>query len=164
MKRSALYKIKSEGKIAGVCAGLAEYFGIETWLVRIIVITSFLLLAPPFIVVGYIALWFILDDKSSVQSNKKTQALNATSNATSPYANASQVQGNAAQYNAGTSQYTESEEAVSVKSKVWQAGTPPRQALLDIKHRYTSVEKKLQRIESYVTSKEFELNREINRL
>ena len=29
-----LYRIPEHGKIAGVCAGLAERFDIETWLVR----------------------------------------------------------------------------------------------------------------------------------
>ncbi|MGL5769984.1 MAG: PspC domain-containing protein, partial [Plesiomonas shigelloides] len=34
-----LYRYPREGKVAGVCAGLAHYFGIEVWLVRIMVIT-----------------------------------------------------------------------------------------------------------------------------
>ena len=38
------------------------------------------------------------------------------------------------------------------------------QAFIDIKQRYNSVEGKLRMLESYVTSKEFQLNRELSRL
>ncbi|MBO6226596.1 MAG: PspC domain-containing protein, partial [Shewanella sp.] len=38
-----LYRIPQSGKIAGVCAGIAEYFAIETWLVRVLAVSIFLL-------------------------------------------------------------------------------------------------------------------------
>ena len=58
-----LYRDPSNKRIAGVCAGVADYFGLETWLVRILVVTGFFLLAGPFMLVAYIAAWFILDKK-----------------------------------------------------------------------------------------------------
>ena len=61
----SLRRDPSKGKIAGVCAGIAEYFGMEIWLVRILILTGFFLLAPPFFFVGYIAAWFILEKKTS---------------------------------------------------------------------------------------------------
>ena len=30
-----LYRIPQSGKVAGVCAGIADYFNFETWLVRV---------------------------------------------------------------------------------------------------------------------------------
>jgi phage shock protein C len=33
-----LYRIPREGKVAGVCAGLAEYFGIDPTAVRLLVV------------------------------------------------------------------------------------------------------------------------------
>ena len=59
-----LYRNPENARIAGVCSGVAEYFGLETWLVRILVVTGFFLLAGPFIFVAYIAAWFILDKKT----------------------------------------------------------------------------------------------------
>lgn len=56
-----LYRNPDDKRIAGVCSGVADYFGIETWLVRILTITAFFLLAGPFALVVYIACWFILD-------------------------------------------------------------------------------------------------------
>lgn len=70
MKRGELYRDKKNGRIAGVCAGVADYFGIETWLVRILTVTAFLLAAGPFVLVAYIAAWFILDEKSTAISSK----------------------------------------------------------------------------------------------
>jgi phage shock protein C len=151
MRRKELFRIKSQSRVAGVCAGLAEYFGIETWLVRIITVTSFLLLAPPFVFVGYIALWFILEDKSASKGK-------ATSSHDTAY-----HEGEASSA-ANSRHEVDANGKVSVKAKIWQAGVPPRQALINIKDRYNSVENKLRKLESYVTSKEFQLNREINRL
>lgn len=162
MSRGELYRDKQKGKIAGVCAGVADYFGLETWLVRILTVTAFLLAAGPFVIVAYIAAWFILDEKPSKNS------VNSASYGHKGYVNS--AYGSASQ---STQQYTgkgyrnvvsESHDKVEVKSKVWQAGLPPRQAFMDIKQRYASVEEKLRRLESYVTSKEFQLNREISRL
>lgn len=157
MKHGELYRIKREGKIAGVCAGLADYFGIETWLVRILTVTAFLLLAGPFVLVTYVALWFILEEKSVARSgtsehNSKAYVDSLSAGAQSDY------------HGKGYRNSSSESHKVEVKSKVWQAGLPPRQAFMDIKQRYESVENKLRKIESYVTSKEFQLNRELNRL
>jgi phage shock protein C len=158
MRNGELYRIKDEGKIAGVCAGIADYFGIETWLVRILTVTAFLLLAGPFILVAYVALWFILEDKKSTSGNGAGDHKG--------FVNKDGV-------GSGQNTYTgkgfknsshDTAHKVEVKSKVWQSGVPPRQAFIDIKQRYASVEDKLRMLESYVTSKEFQLNRELSRL
>ena len=57
-KRGELYRNPHEGKIAGVCAGIADYFGWETWLVRILVVSG-VLFGMPFLILGYVAGWFI---------------------------------------------------------------------------------------------------------
>ena len=51
-----LYRNPENARIAGVCSGVAEYFGLETWLVRSLVVTGFFWLAGPFIFVAYIAI------------------------------------------------------------------------------------------------------------
>lgn len=159
MINGELYKIKGQGRIAGVCAGLAEYFGIEIWLVRILTVTAFLLMAPPFVVVGYIALWLILDDKSSIDQSKLDKANRFD---TKGYSNSSNFAENS--YYDGKGYQNKVDPSCKVKSKVWQAGLPPRQAFSDVKKKYQNIESKLQQLETYVTSKEFELNREISRL
>ena len=56
-----LYKDPERGKLGGVCAGISDYFNMELWLVRILVVSAALLSGGQFIVVAYIAAWFILD-------------------------------------------------------------------------------------------------------
>ncbi|MGS2720472.1 envelope stress response membrane protein PspC [Paraglaciecola aestuariivivens] len=148
-----LHRDPSKGKIAGVCAGLAEYFGIELWLVRILTLTGFFLLAPPFFFVGYIAAWFILEKKPQGYASR-TKA-------------ESSVHGTQDHKSMGKGWHNavpEEPEKVVVKSKIWQAGEPPKQAFFDIKQRFESNEERLRKMETYVTSSEFQLNREISKL
>ncbi|MEZ8318960.1 envelope stress response membrane protein PspC [Vibrio splendidus] len=56
-----LYRDPINGKLSGVCAGLANYFGLEVWLVRILVISAALLLVSFPVLLAYIALTFMLD-------------------------------------------------------------------------------------------------------
>ncbi|WBA18815.1 envelope stress response membrane protein PspC [Salinivibrio kushneri] len=60
---NTLYRDPENGRIAGVCAGLANHFGMETWLVRILIVSAFLLGFGFFVVVAYIAAVLILDKK-----------------------------------------------------------------------------------------------------
>ncbi|WP_462158614.1 envelope stress response membrane protein PspC [Pseudoalteromonas sp. GB56] len=67
-----LYRDPKRGKLAGVCAGLSDYFNIELWLVRIIFVTGVLLAGGPIFVVAYIAAWFILDKKPTESTTEET--------------------------------------------------------------------------------------------
>lgn len=145
-----LYRDTDHSQIAGVCAGIANYFGLERWLVRIIVVTAFFLLAGSFIFVGYIACWFILEKKSAGQDNEPIY---------------DQVQATGKGWrNSDSTDHHNKERSVEVKTKVWQAGQPPGQALAHISERFGNNEKRLRDMEKHVTSREFLLNREINRL
>ncbi|MDF2413789.1 envelope stress response membrane protein PspC [Aeromonas sp. 1HA1] len=57
-----LYRDPQQGKIAGVCAGLADYFGVEPWIVRLLAITG-LIFAGFITFTAYIAAWFLLDKR-----------------------------------------------------------------------------------------------------
>ncbi|NQY36042.1 MAG: envelope stress response membrane protein PspC [Alteromonadaceae bacterium] len=144
-RRGELYRDPSRGKIAGVCAGLADYFDMETWLVRILVVSGVLLGMGWFIVI-YIAGWFILDKKPSpaqkMKSNLKSKIVSSDKNTVPDVTS----------------------ESIKVKSRIWQAGEPPKQAFHDIRHKFKKLEKQLRGIEHYVTSPEFTVSREINKL
>ena len=43
MNNRELYRDTQNGKLSGVCAGIANYFGCEVWLIRILVISAALL-------------------------------------------------------------------------------------------------------------------------
>ncbi|WP_210725585.1 envelope stress response membrane protein PspC [Candidatus Colwellia aromaticivorans] len=150
-RRGELYRNPINGKIAGVCAGIADYFGWETWLIRILVVSG-VLFGMPFLIFGYVAAWFILDKnpKGQVKHSKYHRA------GTSKHS----------QYESA-SKHDEDEqvnESIKVKARVWQSGEPPKQAFHDIRRKFSSLEKQLQAIEHYVTSPEFTVAREINKL
>lgn len=148
IKRAELYRNPAKGKIAGVCAGLADYFGWETWLVRILVVSG-VLFGMPFLILIYVAGWFILD-KAPQASNKSAHSAFDTRNEPSN----SKVK----------NEPDLSQESIKVKSRVWQSGEPPKQAFHDIKRKFSLLERKLQVMEQYVTSPEFTVSREINKL
>ena len=164
-----LYRIPQEGRIAGVCAGVAEYFNLETWLVRIIVVCG-VLFSGFFFVIAYVALWFVLDKKSVFEDSPRSRSKFDTS---------SRDERRAVRKEKLKKSWNEFDEKVrshfddrpdfaskpiGVKQKVWQAGEPPAQAFRDISNQFSDLEKRLQSLESYVTSPEFTVSREIDRL
>jgi phage shock protein C len=60
-----LLRIKGEGSmLGGVCAGLAEYFGIDVTLVRILFVMA--IIAPIPAVIPYLIMWVIMPVKPSL--------------------------------------------------------------------------------------------------
>ncbi len=124
--RKQLLRDKANAKVAGVCAGIANYFNIEAWLVRIIVVTA-VIFGHGFVVILYIAAWMILDEKPAPQP-------------------------------------TDAHKSVGVKTRVYQAGEPPRRAFHDIDDEYRELETRLQAMERYVTSNAYQVDRELKNL
>ncbi|OUR60993.1 phage shock protein C [Colwellia sp. 39_35_sub15_T18] len=154
-KRRELFRNPSRGKIAGVCAGIADYFGWETWLVRILVVSG-VLFGMPFLILGYVAGWFILDKQPGSSPAKGSHKFhrNTRQNSTA----------RAGQGDAQNRDYQQVNESIKVKARIWQSGEPPKQAFHDIRRKFRTLEKQLQGIEQYVTSAEFTVSREINKL
>lgn len=142
-----LNRLPDQGKVAGVCAGVAEFTGVEPWLVRIVWFSG-LVLSGGFFFVAYIAAWFILDKKYDDPTKKTGQFRNPKRD----------------QWQRFNSDDEDIDRSIEVKRKVWQAGEPPRQAFKDIVKQFDGIERRVQKMEGYVTSNEFTLNREINRL
>ena len=148
-RRGELFRNPSRGKIAGVCAGLADYFGWETWLVRILVVSA-VLLGMPFVIFLYIAAWFILDKGPNTKAGSTRHS---TSYSHEPLnQSVKQVQNDILQ------------GSIKVKARIWQSGEPPKQAFHDIRRKFQSLERQLQMMERYVTSPEFTVSREISKL
>jgi phage shock protein C len=147
-KRGELYRNTSEGKLFGVCAGIADYFGWEMWLVRILIVSA-VLFGMPFLILGYFAAWFILDEAPEQDNKGKFESAETKQS----------FRSNKRKYETDVTN-----ESIKVKSRIWQAGEPPKQALYDISRKFRSLERKLQGMEQYVTSAEFTVSREINKL
>lgn len=69
-----LYRIPEQGKVAGVCAGLAERFQFEVWLVRIVVLSAMLLTGVfGLVMLMYIVAWVLLDKKPSTRHEHRPE-------------------------------------------------------------------------------------------
>jgi len=59
---NGLYRIPEEGVILGVCAGIADHFGVWAWIVRIIAIVLLCTLTFP-VIVAYLLLGVLLPQR-----------------------------------------------------------------------------------------------------
>ncbi len=58
-----LYRDPKKGKLGGVCAGLAAYFGVEIWILRVLTVIAFFIGGSFVVVLMYLAGWLLLDKK-----------------------------------------------------------------------------------------------------
>jgi phage shock protein C len=165
-----LYRDPSRGKVAGVCAGIAESFGFETWLVRVAAITMILLSGGMLFFVLYIAAWFILDVKPGSDKADGKHRRNAPRGYQAAYQDGYQEQPQKPEQHQTDQKDIDNhirskfKSPVSVKEKIWQSGELPAKAFKDISSQFGDLEKRLQNLETYVTSTEYTVANEINRL
>ncbi len=123
-----LYRDPVHGKIWGVCAGIANYFNVEIWLVRIIFVSLSLFGFCFIVIIAYIAATLLLDKMP--QEDQKTDTFNE----------------------------------MRFNKPSLKEGRASRQLLAAIATRTNKMEQELVRMEAYVTSNEFELNRKFKQL
>lgn len=115
------YRDPKAGKIGGVCAGLAEYFGFDLTLTRVLTFLGVLFF--PTLLVVYLVLWFLLPTKPGKL-------------------------------------YRDEDDR-----DFWRGvRVSPAETLSEVRHRFRSADAKLQRMERYVTSRNFTLDREFQDL
>ena len=116
-----LYRDKEHAILAGVCAGLANYFGLCRKGLRVVVaICTFFFF--PFIVPAYIILALILPAKPQDLYKDESQ------------------------------------------EKFWRGvSMAPSEVFSNLNHRFRELDLRLQKMEAYVTSREFEMDRELGR-
>ena len=133
-----LYRDPQHKKIGGVCAGFARYLGFETWAVRLATAAAFVFV-PGVVFPAYWIAYFLMD--------KPGQALDTEASETY----------------AGQTAQTSAEGA----------GTAPRAIALrlsasrSLRHTaadLTQAELRLRRLESFVTSKQYHLHRELAKI
>lgn len=76
MSKRELYRDPVNGKLTGVCAGIANYFEMEIWLVRILFISATLLGGLFLVVLAYVALTLMLE-KQPLEYGQQRQQHNA---------------------------------------------------------------------------------------
>lgn len=130
-----LCRDRENGKLLGVCAGIANYYGLETWVVRLIALTGLVFLTSVTLV-GYFVAALLMDPSPL---HKRT-----------PRARPPRRRRRERRH-----EKDDSSEAYS-----WI----PRQRLRDVSAEFDQMELKLRRMETHVTSGNYELNRELAEL
>ncbi len=121
--RTRFYRDTVNGKVMGVCAGIADYTGMDVTLIRIMMVAAILLGSGSPILLYFIAGWM---------TPKKPYELRSD----------------------------DAEE-----KKFWQGvRASPAQTARDIRGRFRDIDRRLADIESYVTTENRSLAREIERL
>jgi len=122
--RNRLYKIRQDRVIAGVCAGIADYFAFDVVVTRVIVVLAAIFFSP-FVLIVYVVLALVLEEKperSGPEIDKEREAVSRR-----------------------------------VRSE-------PHATLRSVRYRFRELDKRLQRIEKYVISDRFRLDREFEGL
>lgn len=117
-----LYRDRENAMVAGVCAGIAEYFGFSRKGLRVITAISTVLFMP-FVVISYVILAIVLPVRPKA------------------------------------------EEAVDEEqAKFWRGvSNAPSDVFSNVKHRFRELDLRLQKMEAFVTSREFDIDRELGR-
>jgi phage shock protein C len=127
-RTSKLYRDIRRQRVAGVCAGIARYFGVEVWVVRGMAITG-LIFMPSVVIPAYIIASIVLPK--------------------APNGDTADEKGRA----------DHSSPAPELGTRL-----SPRRSLRGVQADLDQLELKLRRMESHVTSGQFELQRELKRI
>ncbi len=145
--RKRLYRDPRRGKIFGVCAGLAEYFGLETWVVRVIAISLCVFLWGSPVIVAYIIAALVMEKKPDPASAAKAGV-----------SLAEEIDALAAEDDAGPA--PRGEQGDMKVQQVWRSGTGGRQRLVDLEDIFSGMEHRVQHMEAFVTSGKYDLEKE----
>ena len=116
-----LYRDRENAMIAGVCAGIAAYFGFNRRGVRCITACGAIFFLP-FVAVSYIILTIVLPVKPVETKIDEEQAI------------------------------------------FWRGvSNAPSDVFSNVKHRFRELDLRLQKMEAFVTSREFDIDRELGR-
>ncbi len=137
-----LYRDPQRGKIAGVCAGLADYFGMQIWLVRILAVTG-LLFMPQIVFFAYLIAIFVVPTKQQLEQSR-AEAMDEELDS---------QQGKQRRFDRLLS---DRDDAFSLNSK--------RRTVRQLKARFDKIDRRIQDLESHVTSPQYELHREFRKM
>ena len=117
-----LYRDRENAMIAGVCAGIADYFGFNRKGVRCVTALGACIFLP-FVVISYIILAIVLPVRPPME-----------------------------------------ERIDEEHARFWRGvSNAPADVFSNVKHRFRELDLRLQKMEAFVTSREFDIDRELGR-
>ena len=140
-----LYRNPREGIIAGVCAGLADHWDMATWVVRLLAIVAFLFTGT-LAFWAYLAGWILMAPRGS-------RAQRLAEEVEVDFSDADNVE---MEYDDRRHRYRE--------KKIFRYSDPGSTRLHRARERLDNALARVEDMESYVTSRQYELNKEFSRL
>ncbi|MFT4861684.1 MAG: phage shock protein C [Pseudohongiellaceae bacterium] len=163
--RKPIYKNMRKKRIAGVCAGLADYLEVSPLIVRVLTLGSLFILGP-FTFWAYIICIFVLEpDPATVEDDywdTSWRGRRQKRKASRRERRAAKDQRYATGYE--NLQTKTNMSAGATNSHASNASKPSQASADECSHAYKQMEKRLRSIEAYMTSKRFRLHCEINRI
>ena len=169
--RKPLYPYPRQGRIAGVCAGIANYLEIKTFWVRLATLGS-LFLFGPFTLLGYIVCWvaFDVDPNEPACTGRRAERRRRRAERKA----AKEVRRNATFHREQSAKSDEHRREAFTDTRA-EFGTDesahsapesmrPRYDEAQCTEVFRILELRLREIEAYMTSKRFRLHCEINRI
>ncbi|MEH6444314.1 MAG: envelope stress response membrane protein PspC [Oceanospirillaceae bacterium] len=129
-----LYRNSRDGKIAGVCAGFADYFDVPIWVARLVCI-SLVIFTFQFGIIAYIVAIFMIAKREETTTTSRAD-----------------------DYRSANTQHQ------SRSNKVFNYSKSASNRLQDIRDRLRKLDEKIGSMEGYVTSKRYRTTTEINDL
>lgn len=129
-----LYRDRDNGKLLGVCAGIANYYGLETWVVRLVALTGLVFLTSVTLLGYFVAALLMERSPTRMQLERQQPRRRRRERSRGRRHGAEEYRG------------------------------MPRQRLRDVRAGFDQMELKLRRIEAHVTSGRYELHRELAEL
>ncbi len=142
--KGRLYRDTQDEKIAGVCAGLARYLGMETWVVRMGALTGAVFF-PVVVIPAYFVAYFVMGTNPDLDDRERRPRRRRRRRRSSQSAGARSSNG-------GKQKRQRDDEFT------------PGRSLRYTKGDVTQAELRLRRLESFVTSKQYELKKEIAKI
>jgi phage shock protein C len=158
-----LYRNTRDGKIAGVCAGLADHWEVEHWVVRLLAVVLFLFTGT-LALWAYIAGWILMARRSDA---RRSDARPADSRSSDGRRSADYYSEEDREYDLETEyvemEYDERQHNYRPR-KIFRYSESPSVRLQRARERLDAALGRVENMESYVTSRQFELNKEFSKL
>ena len=162
-KTGRLYIDGRDEKIAGVCSAFGRYFGIESWIVRMIAITG-LIFMPQVVFPGYWIAYFVIEKrKPNPGEHEDEMFADEYDEHEDGFEEEAQVSEKSSR-KSKKERRKERRRARSDKDAKAEENMLPRHRLRRVTSDMTDAELRLRRLEGYVTSDRYELQRELHRI
>ena len=159
-----LYRNKQNKKICGVCSGIADYWGMSTWQVRMMAVFA-LFIVPSVAIPGYFIAYFLMDAKPYYrQVTDRFHELDDERDAESTPASSSGQKNSERRSSSRKARGQKNSGRNSMRPENREPEISNVHALRKARQKFSDIEDRLRSMETHVTSPRFELQRELMKI